>query len=166
MQKHWWALQAVRAGLSVLYLDGDNVVLRDPLPALAVAGYDVQGLSDWAGPELPPTGGLLDRDCGGLYGLATDRRVAYGSILRESWTARAPGEALLPAASPCQSTGAWFVRPSPVAERFLEALLARLEAYPFQWEQVGIAAAAAAWLLLLHLNLVDHSLRRHNRSGS
>ena len=145
VQKHWWALQALRAGLSVLYLDSDNAVLRDPLPVLAAAGYDVQGLSDWFSSELPPTGGLLDRDCGGLYGLATDKRVAYGSILRESWTARVPGETLLPAAIlPCQSTGAWFLRPSPPTERFMGALLARLEQYPFQWEQVDAAAAAAA----------------------
>lgn len=48
---------------AVLYMDVDMVLMRDPLPLLRDAPFDVQGLSDFFGPELMPIGGVLNKPC-------------------------------------------------------------------------------------------------------
>lgn len=67
--------------LQALYLDADNIVMQDPMKPFDI-DYDVQGLSDWLGPELPPTG-VIGHDCG-LYKWAPSDAVPYGRRARVS----------------------------------------------------------------------------------
>jgi hypothetical protein len=41
VQKHWWGMRIVELGLKALYMDSDNVVLRDPMQPFTLP-FDVQ----------------------------------------------------------------------------------------------------------------------------
>jgi hypothetical protein len=43
VQKHWWGMRIVELGLKALYMDSDNVVLKDPFQPFALP-FDVQVL--------------------------------------------------------------------------------------------------------------------------
>ena len=45
--KYWWVLMLLRERFSVLFLDNDNVVLRNPFHHWQPARYHLEGLSDW-----------------------------------------------------------------------------------------------------------------------
>ena len=45
-QKYWWALTLLELDYTVLFMDNDAAVFRDPLQHFD-ATYDIQGLSDW-----------------------------------------------------------------------------------------------------------------------
>ena len=107
VQKHWWGATIIQHGFRcappcpgreavlqgarpvdmaerpclpplhrALYFDADAVVIKNPL-RLFDPQFDVQALSDWSGPQLPPLGATLGQSCG-LYSMVKDDRVSTG----------------------------------------------------------------------------------------
>ncbi|GAB4813837.1 hypothetical protein N2152v2_000883 [Parachlorella kessleri] len=158
LQKHWWGLQVVKHGYKALYLDSDAVIIQNPLPPFEEP-FDVQGLSDWQDADLPPTGGMVWRDCGNYKWapIPKDKHVAYGALavclVAPVELADSAGASLYawwhlrtyiskaraqPIPNPCQSTGVWYLQPTEVTIRFMTSLYNRLtEEFRSQWDQTA-----------------------------
>ncbi|GAB4813297.1 hypothetical protein N2152v2_000343 [Parachlorella kessleri] len=170
--KHWWGLRLIELGYSVLYSDVDVVFVSNPVPLLHGAPYDVQGLSDYFGPELPRLGEPLHRPCD-FYKLVAEKFTPTGAQVRDIWSfrgddaqtalqerleavARCPLAwtvtlACLPGAlqvlTPCQSTGFWYLQPTNTSVAFMRALVDRLWALPWGWEQAAWQEVIMAYLI-------------------
>ena len=46
LQKYWWALTLLEMEYTILFMDNDAAVFRDPFQHYDNT-YDIQGLSDW-----------------------------------------------------------------------------------------------------------------------
>lgn len=139
--KNFWALSFLRQGYSLLYLDSDVIVLRDPLRALGDAPYDLQGLSDFRpepAPELPAVGGLLTQRCG-LYRQKRGTELEGGDVLHPSWELQGAELATSQrGVAPCLSLGLWYMAPSPQALRFLETVIDWIvNTHHHQWDQAA-----------------------------
>uniref|UniRef100_A0A1D1ZNZ3 Glycosyltransferase n=1 Tax=Auxenochlorella protothecoides TaxID=3075 RepID=A0A1D1ZNZ3_AUXPR len=132
VEKHWWGWKILEQDFFAVYMDADAVPLKDPFLAFQDNLYDVQGLSDWDVPRIPIQEDALVQSCE-LYYLVPDKAVASGTMLREHW--HIPDKKVqLFSINPCQSTGLWYLRPTPPAKAFMLALVHRL-IHPATWHQ-------------------------------
>ena len=46
LQKYWWALTLLEMDYTILFMDNDAAIVRDPFQHYDPS-YDIQGLSDW-----------------------------------------------------------------------------------------------------------------------
>ena len=67
-------------------------------------------------------------------------------MLREWWAIR-KGTTRLQVPNPCQSTGLWYLQPTPITVRFMQAMVARItyEAI-YQWDQTAWCVSSARTL--------------------
>ncbi|KAK9862816.1 hypothetical protein WJX84_001287 [Apatococcus fuscideae] len=142
-EKYWWALTLLELDYTVLFMDNDAAVFRDPLQHFD-ATYDIQGLSDWNYmAELPTPQETLVEPCN-VYKMVPDQTKAGGQLLMFTGWAAVPGANHT---NPCQSTGLWFAIPTDASKRFLRHLLVwLLDVRLSQWDQ-------AAWneVIMAHL---------------
>ena len=102
--KFWHASKLVELNYGVLFIDNDVLALKDPFK-VHDASYDVEGLSDWMGHELPTRKQLALSTCG-RYKMMVDPNVKGGQFLAE---AEGKTDLSLRHVNPCQSTALWFV---------------------------------------------------------
>ncbi|GAB4813296.1 hypothetical protein N2152v2_000342 [Parachlorella kessleri] len=171
LAKHWWGMRLVESGYSVLYCDVDMVFVKDPLPLLHSAPYDVQpkatcthaacvsGLSDYFWPELPRLGEPLDRPCH-FYKLVAEGASPTGTWdckadlcqpgaqVREIWGLRGRDPVTaLQVLNPCQSTGFWYLQPTAAPVAFMRAMVNRLWTLPWGWDQAAWQEVILAFLI-------------------
>ncbi|KAK9826541.1 hypothetical protein WJX74_001525 [Apatococcus lobatus] len=142
-EKYWWVLTLLEMEYTVLFMDNDAAVFRDPFQHYDNT-YDIQGLSDWNYmAELPTPQETLVEPCN-VYKMVPDQTKAGGQLLMFTGWAAVPGANHT---NPCQSTGLWFAIPSDASKRFLRHLLVwLLDVRLSQWDQ-------AAWneVIMAHL---------------
>ena len=142
LQKHWWGMRLVELGYKTVFLDVDSMVVLPHLLAPFSEPYDMQGLSDWFSPDAWHVGSTTEYSCG-LYFSVKDERVAHGAMLREWWhigdgKSKETSDARVEVATPCQSTGVWYLQPSNVTLQFMKALVYRISVEAvWQWEQAA-----------------------------
>jgi hypothetical protein len=92
VSKHWWGSRLIDLNFNALYMDNDVVVLSPsvanalrPLDAGDEEFYDVQGLSDWGGLDLPERGDTDAYRTGcNLYFWVEEPRAPFGECTRHS----------------------------------------------------------------------------------
>lgn len=131
LTKFWHAAELTLLSLEVLFIDNDVVTLKDPFQSHD-RSFDIEGLSDWLGADLPTHKQVTLGSCG-RYKIVLDPSVKGGQYLSGSGGAETN---LMRYVHPCQSTGLWFVQPSVASRRFLKDMLDWLIVeHPTQWEQ-------------------------------
>ncbi|KAL6779972.1 hypothetical protein ACKKBG_A14515 [Auxenochlorella protothecoides x Auxenochlorella symbiontica] len=137
VQKHWWGWKILEQDYLAAYMDADAIPLQDPFLPFQNTTYDVQGLSDWDEVTPQDPAASLSGGCK-LYYWIEDPAAPTGTILREYWNFPDP-VVKTHAHNPCQSTGVWYLRPTPPARAFMLAMTQRLSAPAtrHQWDQTA-----------------------------
>lgn len=145
--KIWWSLRLAQLGYASLYLDNDVAAVKDPLAAdIVQSPYDLQGLSDFRADESPRLGSILDERCK-LYRQKFDKRIPGGDLYYPAWEIR-KNETSMRALTPCQSLGAYYVRPTPAAMKFLAKLSDWVvHTHTQQWDQAAWNEVVMAFLV-------------------
>ena len=137
VEKHWWGWRAASLGFQILYMDSDVVAMRNPLLPFE-KDYDVQGLTDWQDLERPELalGTTLDTPCQ-LYLHKPDARLPSKVTWTERWNVKEGQEAVL-MPNPCQSTGIWYLKPTPAVVAFMRAVVDRIGYHILDaWDQTA-----------------------------
>ncbi|KDD77034.1 hypothetical protein H632_c35p2 [Helicosporidium sp. ATCC 50920] len=129
-------------------MDINSIAMKSPWSLFNAAEYDMQGLSDWAVPELPKPGDPMEEPCD-LYWMVPWDPSPLKHIVFSKWDLpQGKDTTKLLIYNPCQSTGLWTVEPTVASVSALRHMNARLASSSTmtQWEQ-------AMWneLVMTHL---------------